>query len=373
MNDIEDRLRDGYRAVERAIRPETLRPRVLCAEPAHHNRTRFVPLAAAAAVIAVIVGAVTVPHLLAGSDAPAAMTNPGTLPANGTPRYLADLRGTWIEVRDPATGKVLSKIPPPAGGAWQGLAAIEGGTKFLAETPGDPCSGDKPFKLYLLTPGKPGGLKPLMTLPGVIDEFTGSADGSTLAYLSEQCGKDGRPGNEVASVVRNGATRDWTMPSSLYPGSLSLSADGSELGYISFADQALRGSAWVLPTSSPPGSLTTWSHHIFVPAHNGRQAEGLALSPDGRTTYLLTVQPNQSVETYTLSAYDTATGARLRTLHAWSIGIRILAIGEVSMTADGIHMLIQYLHLAGIDEVNLATGAAATFRQLPDGTGDVAW
>ncbi len=70
MNDIEDRLRDTCQAVERAIRPETIRPRVFPAGSERPRSTRFVPLAAAAAVIAVIAGAVTLPHLLTGSPAP---------------------------------------------------------------------------------------------------------------------------------------------------------------------------------------------------------------------------------------------------------------------------------------------------------------
>jgi hypothetical protein len=366
MNDIEDRLRDGYHAVERAIRPETIRPPVLPSRP-RRQTTRFMPLAAAAAVIVVIVGAVTVPHLLTGSPAPAATANPGTLPANGTPHYLADLISHWIEVRDPATGKVLSRTPAPAGGNWQGIAAIEGGTKFLVETPGDPCNGDKPSKLYVLTPGKPGGLDPLMTLPGVILGFTGSADGSTLAYLSEQCKKDGGTGSELVSVVRKGTTRDWTLPSSVLPGSLSLSADGSELGYVNTTWLAQRGTALVLPTSSPSGSAVWWSRAVFVPTR-GQEGVGLVLSPDGQTMYLLTAPVNQSgATTVTLSAYNVATGTRLRTLHAWSS-----AYGEHPViAADGIHALILGMHLTSIDEVNLATGAAGWFHQLRDGTGNV--
>jgi RNA polymerase sigma factor (sigma-70 family) len=267
--------------------------------------------------------------------------------------------------------KVLSRTQPPSGSAWQGLAAIDGGTKFLVETAGDPCSGDKPIKIYLLTPGRPVGLRPVITLPGLIDEFTASADGGTLAYLAEQC-KAGRPTSPVVGVVRNGATRDWTVPSSVNPGSLSLSADGGELGYVNFALQGQRGAASVLSTSSPPGSLARWSRPVFVPTRRGQQGVALVLNADGQTMYLITAPANQLVAmTETLSAYDVATGTRLRTLHAWS-GVRGLPV----IVADGTHALIQGMHFSSVDEVNLATGSAATFRQLPypdGGVMAVAW
>lgn len=364
MNDIEDRLRDAYQAVERAIRPETIRPGVLPAGQKRLRSTRFLPLAAAAAVIAVIAGAVAVPHLLTDSPAPVTTATP---PANAKPSYLADLSYPWIEFRDPATGKVLSRTPPPAGSAWQGLAAIDGGTKFLLETPGNPCNGGKPFKLYSLTPGKPGGLKPVITLPGFVMEFTASADGSTLAYLTDQC-DTGQSPTSVVSVVRNGVTRDWTVPSSVNPGSLSLSADGSELGYVNFTTRAPRGAASVLRTRSPDGSLARWSRPVFVPTRHGQQGVGLVLSADGQTMYLLTAPANQSVAmTQTLSAYDVATGTRLRTLHAWS-GVQGAA---PLIVADGVHALILGMHLTSIDEVNLATGAARWFQQLRDSAGGV--
>ncbi len=159
------------------------------------------------------------------------------------------------------------------------------------ETAGDPCSGgDKPFKIYLLTPGKPADLRPVITLPGLIDEFTASADGGTLAYLAEQC-------KNVAGTARR-----------------------------------------------------------------GQQGVALVLNADGQTMYLITAPANQSVAmTETLSAYDVATGTRLRTLHAWS-GVQ----GQPVIVADGTHALVLGMHLTSIDEVNLDTGSAATFRQLRD-------
>jgi hypothetical protein len=365
MNDIEDRLRDAYQAVERAIRPETIRPRVL---PAGSTPNRFVPLAAAAAVIAVIAGAVTVPRLLTHSPrATPGATSSAAVSTAAESHYLADLVAPLIELRDPATGKVLSRTPPPAGSSWQALAAIDGGTKFLLETAGDPCNGGEPFKIYSLTPGKPDSLKPYMTLPGFIQEFTASADGRTLAYLTDKC-RTGQPPTSLVGVVRHGVTRDWTVPSSVNPGSLSLSADGSELGYVNFTTQGQRGTVSALATSSPSGSLARWSRPVYVPVRHGQQAQALVLSPDGRTTYLLTAPAiPSSAMTETLYAYDTSTGTRLRTLHAWH-GVQG---APPRMVADGVHALLLGMHLTSIDEVNLATGAARWFQQLRDGTGDV--
>lgn len=373
MNDMEDRLRDGYQVVAQAIRPETIRTHVLPAGTERPRSTRFVPLAAAAAMIAVIAGAVTVPRLLTHPPAATHSATITTVPSTtAKPPYFADLFSQWIEVRDRATGKVLIRVPPPADSPWQALAAVDGGTKFLVETSSSEMCSGRPFEMYTLTPGNPGDLKPYMTLPGFIEEFTASADGSTLAYLTYPC-KGGRSEDtETLSVVRNGAIRDWTVPSPVAPYSLSLSADGSELGYVNTTNQAQRGTASVLSTSSPPGSLARWSRPVFVSVHHGQQAEALVLSPDGQTTYLLTAPADQSRPmTETLYAYDTATGTRPRTVHAWNGNL-----GYPVMVADGNHALISGLHMSSVDEVNLATGAATTFRQLADAGGhifSIAW
>jgi hypothetical protein len=375
MNDIEDRLRDTYRAVAQAIRPETIRPAVLPAPPRQRSgrpATRLAPLAAAVAMTAVTAAAAVVPHLLADSPRPATMAGPGAQGATAEPRYFADANGQVVELRDAATGKVLNSWLPPAN-PWQaGPVAIDGGTKFLAGTMSDsPCGGGNPFEVYQLTPGEPSGPKLVATLPGFIEEFTASTDGSTLAYFTSHC-QGGRPANSyVLGVIRNGVSREWTAPSSVNPGSLSLSADGSELGYVNFTQAGSRGSAWVLPTSSPSGSLPRWSRPVYVPARHGQQALSLMLNPGGQSAYLVTAPANQSAAmTETLAEYDTATGARLRTLHTWNLD------GLPSMVADGNHALIWHLHLSSVDEVNLTTGTATTFRQLPD-AGDnilsIAW
>jgi hypothetical protein len=148
---------------------------------------------------------------------------------------------------------------------------------------------------------------------------------------------------------------------------LSLSGDGSELGYVDLTQQSPAsslGSAWVLPTDSPPGDAARWSHKVFTDVmHGGIQAQGEGLSPDGRTMYILTAARGTSNQwmTDTVYAYDTATGARLRTLHTWG---HIDAVPP-SITIGGDHAIIWDMHETSVDEVNLTTGAARTFGQLP--------
>jgi hypothetical protein len=92
-------------------------------------------------------------------------------------------------------------------------------------------------------------------------------------------------------VIRHGTTRTWTTPWFAGPTSLSLSADGSQLGSVDLTQQSPAsslGSAWVLATNSPPGDAAAHSRKVFTDVmHGGIQAQSEVLSPDGLTMYIL--------------------------------------------------------------------------------------
>jgi hypothetical protein len=141
MNDMEERLRASTRIVADQIAPESvtafrppaqdrLRRFVPCLRgglPTRGQRwlSRLIPLAAAAAVVALIAGSLTIAHTL-GSRAPVHRTRPAgaaAFPA-GTPAYyvglaysaaLKEARPGSVLVNSTRTGKVLATIAPPTG------------------------------------------------------------------------------------------------------------------------------------------------------------------------------------------------------------------------------------------------------------------
>jgi hypothetical protein len=391
MNDIESQLRDAYQAATETVRAESIRPRVLPTTPDHTHSPRrssmFMPLAAAAAVVVTIGAAVAVPHLVTqpSGAAPAPTATAGAGLGTTSPPFLVVNRGNRLEVRSATTGRILGTVyPPDKHGLWVTVAATGNPRKFAAglqlAPSGQHCVNSQVYALlYTLTlssSGAPDGLKPypVAKIPGWLDglnvvgspRLAVSADGSTTAYVTMACIADYTNPKDVETigVVRDGTVRKWTISLSANPVSLSLSADGSELGYVAspqrFSPGAL-GSAWVLPTDAAPGDAASRGHRVFTDAMNGGvEPVSEALSPDGKTMYILTTLRDVHGKWVTngLYAYSTATGARLRTLHTWKNIATILTMGgDKALVWDNIPIPIQ--------EVDLATGTAKTFTQLP--------
>jgi hypothetical protein len=401
-----DRLRDAYRAVVEAVQPDDIgdlppahpqpllrgRPR----KTARWTR-RLAPLAAAAAVVLAIGLAIAVPRLSDHGTTPAAVTTTGA----GQPPFLVDLDGAsylYLKVRDAATGRVLAQLKSPGQGMWQIAEATGSPVKFVVGVAHDQvrglCSSQDDTQLYTLTlttAGTPASLTPLYRIPAMFEgsvpfgsrnALAVSADGRTVAYAAGPCGHVTSSTQMSIVVIRDGVSRTWTTPRSMGPTSLSLSADGSELGYADVGQYqwpiSAQGSAWILPTDSPPGSAERWSRKLFanVPG-KGIQLADEELSPDGAVMYIVTAtstaNPSQPT-TDALYAYSTATGARSRTLHTWA-GIQQ---GPPSLTIGGNDALIWDMY-NWVAEVNLTTGAARMFTQLPHSANqaasvfDVAW
>jgi hypothetical protein len=392
-----DRLRDAYHAVVEAVQPDDIgdlrspQPLPRIAGFARWTR-RLTPLAAAAAVVLAVGAAVAIPRL--AGHGTAAVTAPQTAGASGgQPPFLVDLvRATdlSLQVRDAATGRVLTQLKPPEGGGrWVAVAATGNPARFVVgatylRAPGVmSCTSSQNYtQLYTLTltaAGVPASLSPLYRIPVQFDTsvpgggsaLAVSADGRTVAYATAPCGRRTSKTQMSMVVIRDGVSRTWTTPWLAGPSSLSLSADGSELGYADVTQYewpiSPLGSAWILPTGSPPGSAARWSRKLLsnVP-RAGIQITDEELSPDGTIMYVVTAtepgnNPNQP-ETDALYAYSTATGARLRTLHSWNG----TTSGPPSLTIGGDEALVWDMY-NWVDEVNLTTGSDRTFTQLPHG------
>jgi hypothetical protein len=369
VSTLEDRLRDAFRADAETVRPEAIPGPP--APPARPRRQWFgsrrarvlVPLAAAAAVIALVGGLAAASPLLHGQqhqanppgpgpflpsgqptvshgpvpkpvlDANASPGVPASAPAPGVPRfyvtaYVPPVGGVdYIVVRDTTTGKVTGRINPPGGTVFAGLAATAGNRTFITAI--DPDTGCSPVQLYqfrLSSLGVPGPLQPLhVTLPGGIPQGEGdlaiTPDGRTIAYESGGCTALG-----VSEVgVINLATRYvrvWAVPENVHDPipeqiiSLSLSADGRWLGYTIFPMGArLPWGGRILRTTSPAGSLAKYSRIV------SRSALWTALSGDGTSLYYCAVSPYHggtlpNVGTLTYGTLSLAGGSH-RVIASW--------------------------------------------------------
>ncbi len=394
MSTIEDRLRNAYQCATQTVRPESLRPSVLPqdepAPPAKRGRGRLglpalrgrlrplAPLAAAAAVVVVAVAAVTVPRLFPAARPAAPPFGPVVGGMSSPSPFLVVVRPPDIQVVAAATGRIVARLSPPgARTGWSQAVAGPGGRQFLLAAT-DEYNACRTLQFYTLTLSGTGATASLHPYSApMTGQMLGSnnwgpgalavsADGSTFAYVTSDCASPGAS-QETITVIRHGTVRTWTSSVLENPTGLSLSANGSLLGYADLTNNSparYPASAWILRTDSAPGPAGQRARKVFTDQLNGGpQAQSTVLSPDGSTMYLLTAAfgARDNMLAYAVSAYDTATGARLRTLHTWHNHGYVMPPG---FTASGDRALIWGLHGTSVDELNLVSGTATTYREL---------
>jgi hypothetical protein len=292
VTSLEDRLREAYGAVTDPVREDDL-PGLY---PRHRTRRRarfgaFAPLAAAAAVVAAIGIAVAVPRLASSPGRPAVPAAPGA-EAAAPPFALIlnrpDSRGDQgpLVVVSAATGRVTGRVPDPRRGTtWYDAAPAGSGTRFvLAATPARGGGLCKPTYLYTLTLSASGASASLTpwTVPVVhaeIGSIAASADGSTVAFAAAPCHS---PDQQIG-VIRGQTVKTWQEPALLSADSLSLSADGSALGYAESG--AGQGTVRVLDTRSAAGSATAASKIVYT-YPIGARAPSVTLGAAGTTMYV---------------------------------------------------------------------------------------
>jgi hypothetical protein len=406
---LDDRLRDAFQTAVNTV--QTIKPEVRLSpssglDPSSRRRrerlTMFAPLSAAAAVVLAVGAALAVPHLASGAHHSTATPAASTPAANGEqPPFvlMQDLNKPQdpdFEVRSATTGQLTSTIAPPrqttgwlaATGTGTGRTfVLMAGSSSGIQSGYDTCSWNT-YTLRLTTRGTVASLTPL-TIPGTPDNGSMSisapvlsADGSTLAYVATTCSNIVRPSYQDTIVVASRGTvhrYTVTVPAGTLGGApvdttvdgLSLSANGGELSYIigmtTFNYPTAPGGAWALPTSAPSGQAVQRAHEIFTDnTEHGPWANGLVLSPDGGTGYLLVRTGGPYTLGYVLAAYNTRTGAEIRVVHTWS-GLPFQTGTEV---VGGDHALITGWFPNQATEVNLVTGAAGTY--LPHALAKVA-
>jgi hypothetical protein len=191
VSGIEDLLRDAYQDAAQTVRPERIQPLVpLPPLRAGRKFGAFVPLAAAAAVVVAIAGAVAVPRLLYStrtSPAPATTSHPPfivTLPYYGTAT-------AKLVVQAAGTQHVEAFVSPPRGTQWEAVAATGSSTTFVAAATSDYCT-TRLYTLTLSADGKRTTLSPMgWKISGHLVTATSlaaSADSRTIGYATASCG-----------------------------------------------------------------------------------------------------------------------------------------------------------------------------------------
>jgi hypothetical protein len=390
VNVTEKRLRDAFRADAETVRPETLpplstasgaapagesghtarrvrgqrgraswrargRPGPIRPEDGRTGRARRIvyPAAAAAGVTAIVVlAAVLVPRALDSGRAAGQAGRPargsvagraaGGRDALGYPRFFvaADTGTNVLEVRSAVTGAEVARLRAPAGVTFSSVSAA-GSPRFVVAGWGASACSTLLYQFRLSPAGRPGPLMPFAggSVPGdMITNLAVSDSGRILAYGSQSCTAGG-PHATATLVVRNLATGHatrWRFPQQQDISSISLSGDGSLLGYTVGETKLFPSLAAVVPTSAPSGPLAGRSH-VVVPGQADTNITSAVLSPDGRTLWSVSDRTGPAAghpPSMNLNATDVRTGFRepSRTLPGW--------VGTVTAAPGGRWLLL---------------------------------
>lgn len=384
---MEERVRDAFGAAAQTVTAEDLP-----APPAPAGRARaargvrawvaqggmraFVPAAAAAAVTVIIVtAALVLPRLLTG---PPGGRSPGALA--GAPAFFAGVAGappTVVDIYRSATGQVVASFPTPRNLRMFTAVARLGSdrTYAVAAVTNNSCT-TRLYRFSIDSKGQPSGLKPLSVpeVTGAVGELAGSADGNALAYTaSGPCtphaytpvGVIHLDTRQVTTWTFQTARPRWThghgykywQPYAT-AGSVSLTADGSVLGFLAGSDRRYGPQdVWLLPTSSPPGPLTQHARKVL---HLHTAVFRVLVNHSGSQAYV-EAQSAPRTGAVVLSLYSTSTGQRIRLLSRLGPGGENLAELPITVDAAGRHLLAYgYLNSPRVTVIDLTTGDRAS-------------
>jgi len=413
---LEDKLREAYREAAGTVRPESIRALHLKATqraavaPARH-RTLLVPLAAAASVAVIAVASfVVLPSLAGRAPGHKARAHRAQGPAvsrlAALPTYTVLNGGNELNVVVTATGRVAGRLRAPAGLAFATIAGTAGDRTFFAAADLNPQTSCEAFfyRFTLNADGQPSALTPLPVhrLPGLPTALAASADGAQVAYSVVGCASgparhigSGHPIGAISLVnlASGTVTRHWSYTlSEDYTTDLSMSADGSELGYSNYQN-ASSVVGRVLAARAPSGPDQRHSRIV------ARQVNSVALSGSGRLMYAIT-----GARDHVLASYDTANGRQVQVLHVWPArfqpgplvadpagGFALLAVtvsaphraGASNIGRGSCRVVHHHVKCQGFTpprtvffSINLATGAATRLpirASGPAGWGMIAW
>ena len=327
----------------------------------------WVPLAAAAAVTALVASLViTSPFGSGANRAGSGANRAGTgatvysAPPAGAPRFYVDATGVGpLRVYDTATGKVIATIQPPPGTTFSGeVAATAGEHTFV--TAAAPNTGPCVARLYefrLSQRGQPGPLAPLgITVNGNFTEYNDlsiTPDGRMIGYAIALPGCYHVAGATGELGVINLVTRQiktWTFSQPIAnTNSMALSAAGRRLAFTQWVAVAGHTPStspqliWqqpeerILPTSATPGRADQHSAVVARPASWG------ALNRDGSELYVCRQVAGTSAArgSVTFAAVSLTTG-RSQVIASWPDQLQPEC--AASLDSSGRYLLIQLLN-----------------------------
>ena len=310
----------------------------------------------------------TAPAFFAGIISQSVSSSP---PSHGTKRHRhkfghhasAPAFVNVVRTFSSANGAPAGTLTFPAGQDVESLARLGADQSFVAASFDRSACVSHLWKFTIDSAGKPGSLSPFSVpqVSGDLEALASSADGSTVAFTVEPC----KGGDQQIEVVRqatgtvhrhraDGGVTRWN--SSTPTGSLSLTADGSVLGFVVFQSDDQGNSlsrAWTLSTTAHGGPLLRRAHQVPGPAGNTDQA---VLSPSGDQIW---TEAENGQGPATLILATTSTGAQVRQVTQLSDGG-----GRLALDNSGQHMLAYGGNPgpghADAEEIDLSSGQTLT-------------
>jgi hypothetical protein len=379
MTQLEDQLRLAFRAKASEITPPPppleLQPRPVLDPAARGGSGRagtplqrrwLVPLAAAVAVLAVVAGALSIGHAVAGHR-----TTPTAPIQRNVPRYYVALvaghtpwryannfdpaLSTVATVRDTATGSVIARVTAPA--PYLGFSMVSGAADdrtFVLLAYGPPVKGPGqdqqlpgPERFYLLhinPSSSPGtGRAQLTALPAndipagtEITALALSPDGQALAAIVNNA----QGGVLTVYYLQTGNTRTWTwMPDGSRAGSeitrsgfsqsavvLSWTANGKSIGFAPSPWSTL----WVLDIAKPGADVRLDSTPVDIRGVPVQTWTTVDLTPDGKSAFVSYLESFGQSNWIGLDRFSASTG-QLAVIN------KLTVTNEGNATGFGIH------------------------------------
>ena len=318
-------------------------------------------VAAAAVVVSLLIAGVRPPGpataagqtglLLAAAVSPAP---PASAAARGMPPFylVADHNQPVADVRDSATGRLLSRVRLPAGTDPKlTQVTVAGNDRTFVLALFSLSAGTRFYELRISAARQPAGLTQLAIPPLPVrdgaDAIAVTPDGTRLAVAIQ---RPGPTGAIQVITLATGATRTWTTSDSGTPEDLSWDAAGRRLGFFWSSDSASRAGLWLLDTGAPGSALL--SGRRLVPQTVGPdQVQDALLSPDAQTiiasvTYNTTAHVGRGAVVGGIVELSARTGQPLRTLlaeraaHSGDAGWFITSCLLPSIDTTGNHLLV---------------------------------
>jgi hypothetical protein len=389
MMSTEERLRAATRAAADTVPPGNAPPLRLPPEPAGHlgrgRRRRWLgamtPLAAAAAVAAVVIAS---PTLTPDAHRPPGGTDPARSGAlSSVPPYYVALTSqaapARVVIRATATGAVVATVKPPkpygtftfvtgaaddrtfvlAAQRWWPIAS---GTRGLAAEKRDNTTAVVFFRLRFDPATGSAGLIRLSRLPAPQSTQLGgiglSPDGTRLALdldVVTTPGGSGQPalrgpGIQVVTLA-TGSLREWAWPGAGWVGNtkplgqpLSWTADGRTLAFQEWKGN--NAQIRLLDTTAPSSDLRSSRLVRKFPDGYGVTTLGLVsnslITPDGTTlvTANARYQRHPVRSGLQISEFDARTGAVTHALARWRLSSRGQSWQDVLWTSSSGRTLI---------------------------------